>query len=72
MKETEHKYEVNQIAQLIKQNNLALLSSKYIHPINGYYEVTKFEHKNIFEIKNNISNIDNLIDSFEIKIETFL
>ena len=63
------KNEVNQIAQLIKQNNLALLSSKYIHPINGYYEVTKFEHKNIFEIKNNISNIDNLIDSFEIKIE---
>ena len=45
------------------------MSSKYIHPINGYYEVTKFEHKNIFEIKNNISNIDNLIDSFEIKIE---
>ncbi|MDD3055760.1 MAG: hypothetical protein PHE16_07730 [Aliarcobacter sp.] len=63
------KNEVNQIAQLIKQNNLALLSSKYIHPINGYYEVTKFEHKNIFEMKNNILNIDNKIDSFEIKIE---
>ena len=63
------KNEINEILQLIKQNNLALLNSKYIHPINGYYEVTKFEHRNIFEIKNNISNIDNQIDSFEIKIE---
>ena len=63
------KNEINEITQLIKQNNLALLNSKYIHPINGYYEVTKFEHKNIFEIKNNISNIDNQIDSFEIKMQ---
>ena len=63
------KNEINEILQLIKQNNLVLLNSKYIHPINGYYEVTKFEHRNIFEIKNNISNIDNQIDSFEIKIE---
>ena len=63
------KNEINEITQLIKQNNLALLNSKYIHPTNGYYEVTKFEHRNIFEIKNNISNIDNQLDSFEIKIE---
>ena len=42
------KNEINQILQLIKQNNLALLNSKYIHPINGYYDVTKFEYKNIF------------------------
>ena len=56
------KNEVNQIAQLIKQNNLALLSSKYIHPINGYYEVTKFEHKNIFEIRKEFITI---YDTFE-------
>ncbi len=63
------KNEINQILQLIKQNNLALLNSKYIHPINGYYDVTKFEYKNIFEIKNSISELDNEIDSFEIKTE---
>ena len=58
-----------EINQLLKQNNLALLNSKYIHPKNGYYEVTRFEHKNIFEIKNSIAKIDNEIDSFEIKTE---
>lgn len=63
------KNEINQILQLIKQNNLALLNSKYIHPINGYYDVTKFEYKNIFEIKNSISELDNEIYSFEIKTE---
>lgn len=63
------KNEINQILQLIKQNNLALLNSKYIHPINGYYDVTKFEYKNIFEIRNSISELDNEIDSFEIKTE---
>ena len=63
------KNEINQILQLIKQNNLALLNSKYIHPINGYYDVTKFEYKNIFEIKNSISELNNEIDSFEIKTE---
>ena len=61
--------EINQIALSIKENNLALLNSKYIHPKNGYYEVTRFEHKNIFEIKNSIAKIDNEIDSFEIKTE---
>lgn len=63
------KNEITQILQLIKQNNLALLNSKYIHPINGYYEVIKFENKNIFEIKNSISEVDNQINSFEIKLE---
>ena len=63
------KNEINQILQLIKQNNLALINSKYIHPINGYYDVTKFEYKNIFEIKNSISELNNEIDSFEIKTE---
>ncbi len=63
------KNEITQILQLIKQNNLALLNSKYIHPINGYYEVIKFENRNIFEIKNSISEVDNEIESFEIKIE---
>lgn len=63
------KNEITQILQLIKQNNLALLNSKYIHPINGYYEVIKFENKNIFEIKNSISEVDNQIESFEIKLE---
>ena len=63
------KNEINQILQLIKQNNLALLNSKYIHPINGYYDVTKFQYKNIFEIKNSISELNNEIDSFEIKTE---
>ncbi len=63
------KNEINQILQLIKQNNLALLNSKYIHPINGYYDVTKFEYKNIFEIRNSISELNNEIDSFEIKTE---
>ena len=39
--------EINQIILSIKQNNLALLNSKYIHPLNGYYEVIKFENRNI-------------------------
>jgi uncharacterized protein YcfL len=49
--------EINQIILAIKQNNLALLNGKYIHPINGYYDVTKFQNKNIFEIKKSISKI---------------
>ena len=63
------KNEINQILQLIKQNNLALLNSKYKKTKNGYYEITRFEHKNIFEIKSSIAKIDNEIDSFEIKTE---
>jgi uncharacterized protein YcfL len=61
--------EINQIILAIKQNNLALLNGKYIHPINGYYDVTKFQNKNIFEIKKSISEVDNNIDFFEIKTE---
>ena len=61
--------EINQIALSIKQNNLALLNAKYIHPLNGYYDVTKVENKNIFEIKKSISEIDNNIDSFEIRFD---
>jgi hypothetical protein len=41
--------EVNQIALSIKENNLSLINARYIHPINGYYDVTKFENKNIFD-----------------------
>ena len=44
--------EINQIALSIKENNLALLNGKYVHPINGFYNVTKLENRNIFEIKN--------------------
>ena len=61
--------EINQIVLAIKQNNLALLNVKYIHPLNGYYDVTKFENRNIFEIKKSISEVDNNIDFFEIKTE---
>ena len=61
--------EINQIVLAIKQNNLALLNAKYIHPLNGYYDVTKFENRNIFEIKKSINEVDNNIDSFEIKFD---
>jgi hypothetical protein len=61
--------EINQIVLSIKQNNLDLLNAKYIHPVNGYYDVTKFENKNIFEIKKSISEADSNIDSFEIKFD---
>ena len=61
--------EINQIVLTIKQNNLALLNGKYIHPINGYYEVTKFENRNIFEIKKSINEVDNNINSFEIRFD---
>ncbi len=62
--------EINQIILAIKQNNLALLNSKYIHPINGYFDITKFQNNNIFEIKKSISEVDNNIDFFDIKVET--
>ena len=39
--------EVNQIALSIKENNLDLINAKYIHPLNGYYDVTKLDNKNI-------------------------
>ena len=61
--------EINQIALSIKENNLALLNSKYVHPINGYYNVTKLENRNIFEIKNSFTEVDNSIDSFEIRFD---
>ena len=61
--------EINQIALSIKENNLALLNSKYVHPINGFYNVTKLENRNIFEIKNSFTEVDNSIDSFEIRFD---
>lgn len=61
--------EINQIVLSIKQNNLDLLNAKYIHPVNGYYDLTKFENKNIFEIKKSISEADSNIDSFEIRFD---
>lgn len=61
--------EVNQIALSISQNNFTLLNAKYIHPINGFYDITKLENRNIFEIKKSISDIDNNIDSFVIRFD---
>jgi len=61
--------EINQIALSIKENNLALLNGKYVHPINGFYNVTKLENRNIFEIKNSFTEVDNSIDSFEIRFD---
>ncbi len=61
--------EINQIVLSIKQNNLNLINTKYIHSINGYYEITKFENKNIFEIKKSITEVDSNIDSFEIRFD---
>jgi hypothetical protein len=61
--------EVINITHLIKQNNLALLNSKYINSKYGLYEVSKFDGKNIFEHKNNITAIKNEVDSFEVKNE---
>ena len=61
--------EINQIVLSIKQNNLDLINTKYIHPLNGYYEITKFENKNIFEIKKSITEVDSNIDSFEIRFD---
>ncbi len=61
--------EVNQIALSIKENNLDLINAKYIHPVNGYFDVTKLENKNIFEIKKTITEADSNIDSFEIRFD---
>lgn len=61
--------EVNQVALSISQNNFTLLNAKYIHPINGFYDITKLENRNIFEIKKSISDIDNSIDSFVIRFD---
>lgn len=61
--------EVINITHLIKQNNLALLNSRYINPKYGLYEVSKLEGKNIFEHKNSITAIKNEVDSFEVKNE---
>ena len=61
--------EVNQIALSIKENNVSLINARYIHPINGYYDVTKFENKNIFEVKKVITEADSNIDSFEIRFD---
>jgi len=61
--------EVINITHLIKQNNLALLNSKYINPKYGLFEVSKLDGKNIFEHKNNITAIKNEVDSFEVKNE---
>jgi hypothetical protein len=61
--------EVINITHLIKQNNLALLNSKYINPKYGLYEVSKLDGKNIFEHKNSITKIKNDVDSFEVKNE---
>ena len=62
--------EISQILLSIKQNNIALLNSKYIDPINGFYDVTKFENRNIFEVKKSITTeFTNEVDTFDIKIE---
>lgn len=61
--------EVNQITLSIKENNLNLINAKYIHPVNGYYDVTKLENKNIFEVKKTITEADSNIDSFEIRFD---
>ncbi len=61
--------EVNQIALSIKENNLDLINAKYIHPLNGYYDVTKLDNKNIFEVKKAITEADSNIDSFEIRFD---
>lgn len=62
--------EISQIILSIKQNNLTLLNAKYINPSYGFYDITKFENRNIFEIKSSISTeISNEVDSFDIKIE---
>ena len=62
--------EISQILLSIKQNNIALLNSKYIDPVNGFYEVTKFENRNIFEVKKSITTeFTNEVDTFDIKIE---
>lgn len=62
--------EISQIILSIKQNNFALLNSKYIDPINGFYDVTKFENRNIFEVKKTITTeFTNEVDTYDIKIE---
>lgn len=61
--------EVNQIALSIKENNLDLINAKYIHSVNGYYDVTKLDNKNIFEVKKAITEADSNIDSFEIRFD---
>ena len=61
--------EVNQIALSIKENNLDLINAKYIHSVNGYYDVTKLDNKNIFEVKKTITEADSNIDSFEIRFD---
>jgi hypothetical protein len=61
--------EVNQIALSIKENNLDLINAKYIHFVNGYYDVTKLDNKNIFEVKKTITEADSNIDSFEIRFD---
>lgn len=62
--------EISQIILSIKQNNFALLNSKYIDPINGFYDVTKFENRNIFEVKKSITTeFTNEVDTYDIKIE---
>ena len=61
--------EINQIALSISQNNLSLLNAKYIHPMNGFYDISKIENRNVFEIKKSIQNIDDNIDSFVIRFD---
>ena len=61
--------EVNQIALSIKENNLDLINAKYIYSVNGYYDVTKLDNKNIFEVKKAITEADSNIDSFEIRFD---
>lgn len=62
--------EISQILLLVKQNNLALLNNKYIHPSYGFYDITKFEKENTFEIKKSITTeFSNEIDIVDVKIE---
>jgi len=62
--------EISQILLLVKQNNLALLNNKYIHPSYGFYDIRKFEKENTFEIKKSITTeFSNEIDIVDVKIE---
>lgn len=62
--------EISQILLLVKQNNLALLNSKYIHPSYGFYDITMFEKENTFKIRKSFTTeFSNVIDDTDVKIE---
>lgn len=59
------------IVFLLKQNNLADLNARFIHPKIGYYEVYKSDigNKKSFKHLFAIEEISNSVDSFEVKEE---